>query len=133
MLTGLVGQEWGTEVYHVQSVEQAKGLPSPAAIVNAVPDFPPVTEQEKTTRNIMEHFLDRADKGTMLEMCYHPNIITGVFKLGQAKGWTVVPGTEAMVWQGVEQARLWTGLPISEIPVRQAREAVQKALATRSH
>lgn len=131
VLNELVGQEFGTEVYHIETLDQAKGLETPGAIVNAVPDFAPVTEKEKVVRAILEQFLDRPQKGAMLEMCYHPHPHTGVFKLGESKGWSMVQGTEAMIWQGVEQARLWTGLPLNDLPVHEAREAVRSALAAR--
>jgi quinate dehydrogenase len=45
----------------------------------------------------------------LLEMCYHPTPNTSITRLARAKNWTVIPGTEAMIWQGLEQDRYWTG------------------------
>ena len=42
-------------------------------------------------------------------MCYHPQPWTSIAEAGSRADWTVILGTEAMVWQGLEQARLWTG------------------------
>ena len=129
---GEIGQhEFGTGVHHLPTVAEAEQLETPSVIVNAVPDFPPVTTEEKTVRNILETFLDRPQKGTMLEMCYDPSPRTTIFKIGQSKGWTMVPGTEAMIWQGVEQARLWSNLPLKELPIDDARAAVRKAVEAR--
>jgi len=46
-------------------------------------------------RATVEEFLNRPEKGAMLEMCYHPNPITTLYKLAEAAGWKLVDGTEA--------------------------------------
>ena len=132
VLSALKSQPYGSDVHHVTSVPEAANLPTPAAIINAVPDFSPVTESEKTTRAILEEFLNRDDKGAMLEMCYHPHPETEVYRLGEKKGWKVVPGTDAMLWQGVEQARLWTGLELKDLPVEEARRQIRTAVEEKS-
>lgn len=132
VLAEIKTHEFGTGVQHLQTLEEAKQLETPAVIVNAVPDFPPVSNEEKNVRSILQSFLERREKGIMLEMCYHPSPITDVFRLGEANGWTMVPGTEAMIWQGVEQARLWSGLPLKNLPVEEARSAVRKAVEAKA-
>jgi len=44
-------------------------------------------------------------------------------------GWQVIVGTEAMIGQGLEQARLWTGLEIQELQRDAARAAVREAIS----
>ncbi|EMD00886.1 hypothetical protein BAUCODRAFT_187934 [Baudoinia panamericana UAMH 10762] len=56
----------------------------------------------------------------LLEMAYKPSV-TSLMQLASNSGWKTVPGLEALVGQGVEQFRLWTGIA----PVyREARQAV---------
>ncbi|GAB7349871.1 hypothetical protein MBLNU459_g0567t1 [Dothideomycetes sp. NU459] len=120
---------YGDGLSYVSSATQAHELKGVGAIVACVPDFPPVTETEKEARKIIEVFLAKSHKGAILEMCYHPKIWTSVAELSKVAGWQVIVGTEAMIWQGIEQARIWTGKPLSELPVAQAKEAIAQALA----
>jgi quinate dehydrogenase len=46
-------------------------------------------------------------------------------------GWQVIMGTEAMVGQGLEQARLWTGIEVQESLREAARAAVRNAVSER--
>ena len=45
----------------------------------------------------------------LLEMAYKPSI-TALMNMASQAGWTTVPGLEALVQQGMEQFRLWTGI-----------------------
>lgn len=111
---------------HVSTVEQAEKLSSPGAIVSAIPDFAPVTENEKVVRQILTLFMSNAtEKGAILEMCYHPSPDTKIAKLAKSCGWQVISGVEAMIGQGLAQAHLWTGIEITEELRNTTRKIVQ--------
>lgn len=94
---------YGSGLIHVETVEQAEALQGPGAIVACIPDFPPQTEAEKLARLITHILLRKEHKGAMLEMCYNPSPYTALGALAEAEGWQVILGTEALVWQGIEQ------------------------------
>lgn len=100
---------------HIATEEQAESVPAPAIAVSAVPDFAPVSVSEKTARQIIEILLQRGDAGSpILEMCYHPSPDTAISKIATASGWQVIGGLEAMIGQGLAQAKLWSGLEIDD-------------------
>jgi len=112
---------------HVSSVVQAKGLVPPAAVVSAIPDFTPVSYGEKTARQIFSVLLEgRKERGTLLEMCYHPSSDTQISKLAIEAGWQVIGGIEAMIEQGLAQASLWAGTVMDDKLRAVARAAVTK-------
>ena len=80
------------------------GLAPPGIVVSCVPDLEPRTDGEKQVRKVVEEFFGRG-KGVMLEMCYNPTPFTALGALAEGKGWQVILGTEALVWQGLEQVR----------------------------
>ena len=94
---------YGDRLVHVASVEQAEALEGPGAIVACIPDFPPKTDKEILARDIIETFLRKDQKGAMLEMCYNPSPFTELGTLAEKEGWQVILGTEALIWQGIEQ------------------------------
>lgn len=96
---------FGCGLVRVDTVGDALKLEAPGAIVSCVPDFPPQTDTEKRTRDVIETFLRKEKKGVMLEMCYNPTPFTALGALAEALGWRVILGTEALVWQGLEQVR----------------------------
>jgi len=121
-------QGYGDGLVHVSTSAQAAGLEGPGAIVACVPNYPPVTDAEWEARRVFECFLNKPHKGAILEMCYHPAPWTDIAKISKNAGWEVILGTEAMIYQGFEQARLWTGRQMSELPVEKAKEAVARQL-----
>ncbi|KAH7014338.1 uncharacterized protein B0I36DRAFT_255811 [Microdochium trichocladiopsis] len=124
---------YGDVLVHVSTPEQAEELvrsgAGPGAIVSCVPDFPPQTAEEKTARQIFETFLAAESKGAMLEMCYNPTPYTQSGAIAEGQGWQVILGTEALIWQGVEQDMLWTGVSREKLPVKNASDAVKKRVA----
>ena len=118
---------FGAGLVHVSSVEQAASVPAPGVIVSAIPDFEPRSGEERVVREMIMAVLD-GDKGTVLEMCYHPSPDTAIARLAAEKGWRVIPGTEAMIWQGLEQDRYWTGRDVEDMPVEEVKAAVAVAL-----
>ena len=122
---------FGEDIIHVSNIAEAERLPGPRACVSAVPDFSPVTEEEKLARQILAMLLKSPNKGALLEMCYHPSPNTEIAGLAAALGWQVIPGIEAMIGQGLEQARLWTGIQIDDSTRQAARNAVRDAISRR--
>ena len=116
------------DLIHVSSVEQAEQLEAPSLIVSAVPDFTPQRPSEKMVREVLSHFLDKQkqqDRGALLEMCYHPSPNTQISQLAGDSGWQVIGGLEAMIGQGLEQAKLWTGVTVDDKLREAARQAVR--------
>jgi quinate dehydrogenase len=105
---------YGDGLVHVSSVAEAEKLDGPGAIVACVPDLPPQTPAEKMARAVVECFLGKPHKGAILEMCYHPSPWTALGALAENEGWQVILGTEAMIWQGIEQVG-WALDPDSRI------------------
>jgi quinate dehydrogenase len=119
--------------------EQAASLESPAAIVSGIPNYPPKTAEELRARAIIQAFLGTAadaekQQGVILEMCYHPTPWTEIANLASTGGWKVILGSEALIWQGLEQARLWTGKDIIGTPglVQEVKDLVAKTIADRA-
>jgi quinate dehydrogenase len=117
------------DLLHVSSREQAQQLEPPCLVVSAVPDFEPRTEEEKTARAILACFLQSSSvedrRGALLEMCYHPSPDTQISRLAGQSGWQVIGGLEAMIGQGLEQAKLWAGVEVTEELREGARRAVR--------
>lgn len=120
---------------HVATLEQAKQLETPVVVVGTVPDFAPKEPGEILARKIVEEFLERdveraegAPKGYVNEMCYHPHPVTAFYKLSENNGWSVIPGTEPMIHQGIAQQVLWTEKQIEEFPIDDAKAVIREAL-----
>lgn len=124
---------YGDGLIHVSTVEQAQGLDAPGAIVACVPDFEPQTKEEIIARQVTEAFLAKPSKGAILEMCYNPTPFTKLGAIAEKHGWQVILGTEAMIWQGLEQDRYWTGRPIEEMPVKEVHTAIAEKVAQRAN
>lgn len=123
----------GAGLVHVETVGQARALEGPGAVVACVPDLPPVTEAERLVRAVAEVFLvEKEHKGAMLEMCYNPTPFTLLGRLAEGAGWQVILGTEALVWQGIEQDRYWTGRDADGLPVREVKEEIGRQVALRA-
>lgn len=119
----------GPKLRHVSAVEEVQQLDAPTIVVGTIPDFPPATQGEIVARDISVEFLKKSQKGYVLEMCYHPNIVTEFYKKAEDNGWQVIPGTESMIYQGIAQQVLWMEKPSDQIPSEGAKIAVAKALA----
>ncbi|KAL2865457.1 shikimate dehydrogenase family protein [Aspergillus lucknowensis] len=110
----------------------------PVAIVSGIPNYPPKTDKERRAREILRLLLGRQlhekDQGVILEMCYHPVPWTDIAQMASDARWKVILGSEALIWQGLEQARLWTGIDVVSVPglVARVKEFVTKAVAERS-
>lgn len=122
-------QGYGEGLLHVFTMSQAESLEGPGAIVACVPNFPPVTEAEREARGVSETFFAKPHKGAMLEMCYHPTVHTELGGLAEKAGWKVILGTEAMIYQGLEQGHLWTGKDVADLPAQAVKDVIAQELS----
>ena len=116
------------ELVHIETIDQAAELETPVLIIGCVPDLPPTKSAEILARDIALIFLQRPEKGHVLEMAYHPRPNTTFYSLAQENGWNVLPGTEPMIYQGIAQQSLWLEKPSDEFPVQRTRDVVKRAL-----
>jgi quinate dehydrogenase len=116
----------------------AATLEAPVAVVSGIPNYPPQTEEETRARETLRVLLNRQthekDQGVILEMCYHPLPWTDIAQMAQDARWKVILGSEALIWQGLEQARLWTGRDVVSEPglVEKVQAFVAQTVAERS-
>ena len=115
---------YGDGLIDVSTVEQAEQLENVGAIVACVPNVPVRTPEEIEARRVLECCLNKPHKGALLEMCYHPSPWTEITALGETAGWQIILGTEAMIYQGLEQDRYWTGRAVKQLPVQKVHEAI---------
>lgn len=115
-------------IVHLATPEQAQAVDPPQLIVLTVPDFEPSTSHEKLAKQTLDVFIQSKQKGIVLEMCYHPNPITRLYREFEANDWTVISGVEAMIYQGIAQQVLWTGYTIDEMPIEEVRKHVYSTL-----
>lgn len=115
---------YGQDLVHIQTEEQARLTQTPGAVVACVPDLDPCSQEEKLARRILHILLSGGRPGVMLEMCYNPTPFTKLAALAEGLGWSVILGTEAMIWQGLEQDKYWTGRKAEEMPIRKLQALV---------
>jgi quinate dehydrogenase len=120
---------YGSSLVHVSTAAQAQELEGVGAIVACVPNFTPKTPEEQEARKVLEVFLSKSHKGAILEMCYHPSPYTEIAEISRLAGWQVILGTEALIYQGLEQDRYWTGKEATELPIRQVQDVIAAKLS----
>ncbi|TQV96938.1 hypothetical protein V2A60_000424 [Cordyceps javanica] len=132
MMSDCAARGYGADLLQVATTEEAQRLELPGAIVACVPDKEPQTAGEHQARHITDALLTRPGRrGAVLDMCYNPTPFTRLAALSEAQGWQVILGTEAMIWQGLEQDRYWTGKSVAELPVAKVRKAIDARVAQR--
>jgi quinate dehydrogenase len=132
VVLGCKSAGYGDSLIHVKSVSHAETLDAPGAIVSCIPNFPPKSAEEIEARSVIETFLGKEEKGAILEMCYHPTPYTEIAGVSRREGWQVILGTEAMIYQGLEQDRYWTGKEINELPSIEVKDVIAEALKAHS-
>jgi quinate dehydrogenase len=125
--------EFDGELMYVETEEEARALEPPYLAVGTIPDITPVEPNELQARRVTLAFLENQVKGVCLEMCYHPRPITELWRLLKQNGWEVIPGTEAMIYQGIAQQVLWVEKPLEYFKVDEAEKTVREAVAASSH
>lgn len=129
-----------TKLHHITHPSEVPTLQPPSVIISGIPNYPPTTPSEIQAREVLDAFLaqpnsDPGEPRLLLEMCYHPHPWTSIAEAGERAGWTVILGTEAMVWQGLEQARLWTGrddITTDEELVEKVKRVIDDSLKERN-
>ncbi|KAL5331813.1 hypothetical protein ACEPPN_001351 [Leptodophora sp. 'Broadleaf-Isolate-01'] len=115
---------FGDGLRYVESVAEAESLDAPRVVVSAIPDFEPKSEDEKRARGIVEVMLSKEEKGAILEMCYHPSPDTAVARIAKRNGWLLIGGIEAMIWQGLEQDKIWLRRKASTLPIEEVKRVL---------
>ena len=132
---------YGGNIVFIGSVAEAELAEPVGAVVGCVPDFEPREEGEVVARACVEVMLGKrgagqrkeGSKGAVLEMAYHPRLHTALGGIAARNGWQVILGTEAMLYQGLEQDRLWTGVEVERMPLREVREVLEEAVRAAEH
>jgi quinate dehydrogenase len=122
-----VSKGFGSNLRYISSLAEAQSLAAPAVIISAIPDFAPQTAAEIETRAIITEFMGK-QAGVILEMCYHPSPDTAVARIARDSKWQVIEGTEAMIWQGLEQDKVWLRRRVSALPVEKVKSIVRAKL-----
>lgn len=104
----------------VDEVDRLANLPSVA--IGTIPSAKPI---DSSIREILVAIFHHKDANTvqkvLLEMAYTTSSTTALMNMATDAGWKSVEGIEALIWQGIEQFRIWTGI----LPLYQdARAAV---------
>ncbi|KIX04854.1 uncharacterized protein Z518_05725 [Rhinocladiella mackenziei CBS 650.93] len=94
-------------ITHIQTVEEAKACSGVSSIIGTIPDIPPKTAAEIVVQQIVTEFLHKEKKGYLMDMCYFPHPLTRLIRSGLESGWTVIPGIEPLIYQGIAQQALW--------------------------
>ncbi|KAH7071857.1 hypothetical protein BKA63DRAFT_58693 [Paraphoma chrysanthemicola] len=101
------------KLIHVVTLEQVESLQTPYYIVGTVPDFEPRTPEEINVRDLLNEFLNREQKGVLLDMCFKPRR-TRTIEAAERLGWACVEGTRVIAYQIEEQYRLWAGEEVAK-------------------
>lgn len=128
LIKDMKGNGFEGEIIPVLTTEQARTSIKPDLVVLTVPDFEPTSKEELLAKEILDVFIQQETPGAVLEMCYHPNEITRLYRDFECHGWSVISGVEAMIYQGIVQQTLWTGYSLEEMPVKEVTKHVYSTL-----
>jgi quinate dehydrogenase len=95
------------KIIHIKP-SQSQSFSTPYYIVGTVPDLEPKSPEELGVKALLQTFLDREEKGVLLDMCFKPRR-TRMIKAAEGSGWACVEGTHVIGYQIEEQYRLWAG------------------------
>ena len=98
----------------IRSVEEVKDLPAlPSVAVGTIPSAKPIDSAIRETFVAIFHH-DRSVKAAkvLLEMAYRSFSTTALMNMASDAGWKSVEGVEALIWQGIEQFKIWTGISV---------------------
>lgn len=131
MIEDCTSRGYGAGLKYVATLDEAHALEAPGAIVGCIPDLEPKTPDEALARDIADVLLAKlgSRRGAMLEMCYNPTPFTRLSRKAAVHGWQVILGTEALIWQGLQQDMYWTGRSAAELPVSKVQRAIAEQLS----
>ncbi|KAF3010854.1 hypothetical protein E8E13_009048 [Curvularia kusanoi] len=114
------------QLIHVKPGQSAD-LETPYYVVGTVPDIKPTTPEELDMQVLVREFLNREQKGVLLDMCFKPRR-TRTIDFAEKVGWACVEGTRVIAYQIEEQYRLWAGEEAaSRLDSASAREVLRAA------
>lgn len=128
LIESMKGNGFEGEIIPITNPDQAKKAQTPDLVVLTVPDFEPASEEELLAKATLDVFIQQETPGAVLEMCYHPNEFTRLYREFEAHNWKVISGVEAMIYQGLFQQALWSGYPVSEMPIEDVTKHVYSTL-----
>lgn len=128
LIASMKGNGFKGEIVPVTTPDQAKRVTKPDLVVLTVPDFEPSSKEELLAKATLDVFIQQDAPGAVLEMCYHPNEITRLYRDFEVHGWKVISGVEAMIYQGIVQQTLWSGYPLEDMPIKEVTEHVYSML-----
>lgn len=128
LITSMNENGFEGEIIPLLNPDQAKGIERPDLVVLTVPDFEPTSEEEILAKQTLDVVIKQEQSGAVLEMCYHPNEITRLYREFESHNWKVISGVEAMIYQGLVQQTLWSGYSIDEMPVKEVTNHVYASL-----
>ncbi|KEF63555.1 uncharacterized protein A1O9_01533 [Exophiala aquamarina CBS 119918] len=118
----------GIKLRHVETLEQARSIPTPRVITGTVPSAHPKGPGEVLAWDICHAFRNRSGTiGTVLDMCYPP-VRTRLLKVAERYGWKIMVGTEVLVQVAAAQNALW----VEKVPPAAAVEEAVMALQART-
>lgn len=133
LVLSLAANGCSLKMTHVRTPQQAsQQCATPSIVVGCVPDILPETEDEVKADNITRTLLEKltqedAGEGYLLDMCYHPNVVTRLIRMAKACGWQTISGIEALVAQGIAQNELWLERSMKDINADEIYRAVRNA------
>lgn len=107
----------------IRNTEEVNSLPSlPSVAIGTIPSAKPIgTGIREILVAIFHHKNAGQAQRILLEMAYTASSTTALMNMATDADWKSVEGVEALIWQGIEQFRIWTGI----LPLyADAREAV---------
>ena len=98
----------GIKLRFVGNMEEARSLPPPAITVGTIPDTEPATPEEMLAWQVCKTLVSRrGGSGAVLDMCYMPDPMTRLCRLGREYGAAVRHGDEVLVRVCMAQVSLW--------------------------
>lgn len=97
----------GMNIRSIESMDDVTGLdPVPIVAVGTVP-----ATMHSDLLDMAERIMRNAPCGVLLDMAYRPRL-TPLIQRAQSAGWDTISGVDALVEQGLEQFRIWTGCDV---------------------
>ena len=108
MIDGFRKSVPGIKLRFVGDVDEARSLPPPAITIGTIPDTEPATPDETLAWQVCKTFVSRrGEGGAVLDMCYMPDPMTRLCRLGHGCGAAVRHGDEVLVRVCMAQITLW--------------------------
>lgn len=115
MISGFERTVPGMKLQFVGSIDEARSLPAPVITVGTIPDMEPGTPGEKLAWQVCKTFVARRGMdGAVVDMCYMPDPMTRLCRMGHDYGAAVRHGDEVLVRVCIGQITLWVERTVNE-------------------